>query len=275
MDLTHLLLTRFNAAVNYAPDPKRLETDWLMNRLRLFEQYRLPSVVSQADAQFHWIVFFDVASPRWFKEKIESYGSLIHPIYIGGVCTDQMIQDGAAATGLVSTPYVVTTRLDNDDALARNHLALVQQSFDRQEREFIEFPNGLQSFRGHLYTFHMLANPFLSLIERVYSRNRFTTVFCIDHTRVREMGRVKTIRTRSPQWLMVLHDGNVGNQLYGWPRLVSRSHPHFDVVWPPLQAGDSLAMRWKYTAESYGVRAGGFLKRVVHRFSSYPPHNAT
>jgi hypothetical protein len=261
-DFTHIVLTRFNTAINYAPSNKRLERDWLNGRLALFEHYCLPSMRAQRDAEFTWLIFFDAASPDWFREKIAGYGSLVTPIYIEGPATDDVLAGKVAASGLVSSRYLITTRLDNDDGLAYTHLALVQQAFRGQEREFVEFPFGLQLFRDHLYNVYWPSNPFLSLIERV--ADRFSTVLCIEHNRVRTAGAVRSI-LRSPQWLQVLHNSNVLNALRGWPRLKARKHPNFKVIWPEIENRDTLATRARFSAALYASRASKLARKVRTR----------
>jgi hypothetical protein len=258
----HLLLTRFNAAMNFAPSAKRLETNWLTERLALFEQYCLPSVSGQRGADFQWLVFFDAESPAWFKTKISTYEPLVKPIYIDGLAMDEVIAGKVLETGLVSSPYLVTTRLDNDDALSNDHLASVQRTFRRQDREFIIFPFGLQSFHGHLYNVYWPANPFLSLIEKVGDQGQLTTVFCVPHDRLGEANRSKRV-LRSSKWLQVLHDSNHANTLRGWPRLNSRSHPRFDVVWPEKPMADSIASRLRFSARRYLLRAGNLISKTT------------
>jgi Putative rhamnosyl transferase len=249
----HILLTRFNTAMDYAPSSRRLEPDWLDKRLDLFERYCLPSVRAQRDAEFKWLVFFDEESPVRFKQKVESLRPLISPIYIKGLATDEVIAEKVNKTGLVTTPYLVTTRLDNDDALASTHLSLVQQAFDSQEREFIEFPVGLQSFRDSLYNVYWPSNPFLSLVERVKEGQRFTTVLSMPHDQVKKRCRVKSL-VRSPQWLQVLHSANLLNSLRGWPRLGAQTHQDFEVLWPEGLLSDSLPARIKFSFDSYANR---------------------
>jgi hypothetical protein len=253
-DFTHVLLTRFNTAVNFAPSAKRLQVDWLTARLALFQQYCLPSVAGQRGAEFEWLVFFDAESPEWFKEKIASFEPLVKAIYIDGPATDEVIARRVVETGLVSSPYLVTTRLDNDDAISIDHLASVQNAFRRQDREFITFPFGLQSFNDHLYNVYWLYNPFLSLIEKVGDNRDITTVFCVAHDHV---GRENNLRRvlKSSQWLQVLHSSNLANALRGWPRLGSRSHPYFQVLWPEEPEADSISRRLRFSARAYMNRA--------------------
>jgi Putative rhamnosyl transferase len=266
-EFTHLLLTRFNTASDFAPSRLGLQTDWLTARLALFERYCLPSVAGQQGANFKWLVFFDAASPEWFRKKIEAFDPFITPMYIDGAATDQAIVNSISEAELVKTPYLLTTRLDNDDALAKQHLARVEQVFRRQEREFVEFPFGLQLFRGHLYNVCWRSNPFLSLIERVQGGNQFTTVLCVPHHLVRDAGPVRRI-VCSAQWLQVLHDSNLLNALQGWPRLRSLSHANFTVQWPTQITPDSVGSRIKFSAKAYSTMANRLAGKVAARLGS-------
>ncbi len=257
---THLVLTRFNTAVGYAPSAKRLSSEWLWSRLRFFEQYCLPSMAAQRGARFQWIVFCDMQSPDWFRERMASFEPLVTPLYVDGWLTDDRIAGILAEANLVETPYLITTRVDNDDALACEHLALVQGAFREQEREFLEFPVGIQSFRGHLYTVFWPSNPFLSLVEKVGAGGRFTTVCCVRHDQVQNAGKICRL-VRTPQWLQLLHGDNLGNTLRGWPRWKSRTHPDFDVRWPVPEAQDSLPQRLLFAAAAYGDRARRWMVR--------------
>jgi hypothetical protein len=260
----HLLLTRFNTAVSFAPAAKRLDPDWLTGRLGLFERYCFPSVASQRNAEFKWLVFFDAASPKWFREKIAAFGPLVTPIYIDGPATDQVIAKMVIQTGFVSSPYLITTRLDNDDAISTDHLASVQRAFHKQDREFITFPLGLQSFHGHLYGVYWPSNPFLSLIEKVGDNAPPTTVLCVAHDRLGAKNKSRRVLTSS-KWLQVLHGSNVANVLRGWPRLNSRSHPKFSVAWPEEPTADSMAARIHFSAQRLIVRAGNMAAKAAVR----------
>lgn len=262
-ELTHLLLTRFNTAMAFAPSAKRLETNWLRARLALFEQYCLPSVAGQTGTEFTWLIFFDAASPEWFKEKISTFEPLVKPIYIEGPATDEVIARKVRQTGLISSPYLLTTRLDNDDAISKDHLASTRRAFRKRDREFITFPFGIQSFHGHLYNVYWPSNPFLSLIEKVRDNGEFTTVFCVAHDHVGDKDKNKVRKVlRAPQWLQVLHDSNVGNVLRGWPRLCSRFHPRFNVIWPEQGGPDSVGSRVRFSMGAYGARADRLMKKL-------------
>lgn len=260
-EFTHLILTRFNTAVGFAPSAKGLDEGWLTARLLLFEQYCLPSVAVQRGASFTWLIFCDAGSPNWFKQKMSSYGALVSAVYIEGPATDEVIARTVAATGLVSNPHLITTRLDNDDAIGVDHLRLIQQSFRRQDREFVLFPFGLQSYKGQLYNVYWRSNPFLSLIEKVQQDGTFTTVMCVQHNRVRMAGRVRSIIC-APQWLQVLHGSNLQNTLRGWPRISSHKPSAFSLHWPEAQKSASRVAQFKYSIAAVVERGMKLVKAI-------------
>jgi hypothetical protein len=261
-DFTHLLLTRFNTAFDSAPPPRRLESEWLLPRLSLFERYCLPSVKAQRGAKFDWLVFFDAESPDWLRERVAAYGSVLKAMYITGPASDEVIAKVVRSSGFVSSQYLITTRLDNDDAITGDHLSLVQQSFRHQSREFVMFPFGLQLYRGALYHVYWRSNPFLSLIERVGESGELTTVYCVRHDKVTQQEKVQFV-SRSPQWLQVLHNSNWANALRGWPKLGASSHPAFAVRWESGVAHDGLPRRIAVSAGSYFDRLRRVSKRIL------------
>lgn len=262
MDFTHLVLTKFNIDTPYAPIGRGIDPKWLEHRLELFLRYCYPSVAGNESVQFRWMLFCNALSPDWFKRKMDDLSGLLTPIYVLGTATDEVLRRKVMETDVVRTRYLITTRIDNDDAISQKHLWFVQQAFRNQAREFITFPVGLQLFRGHLYTVYYTCNPFLSLIERVSDDGEFTTVFCTPHPEVLSAGPVKRI-WRGPQWLQVLHSANVGNSLSGWPRLRSRYHQDFTVSWPEDACQDSFAKRIRYSAARPLGRARKLMSKMT------------
>jgi hypothetical protein len=260
-EFTHIVLTRFNVSMDYAPTIKGLDPAWLTDRLGLFDRYCLRSVMNQSNAEFEWFVFCNAESPTWFKETMESYGKPLTVIYVQGPATDQVIAQKVRESGRVTTPYLITTRIDNDDAMAIGHLSRVQAAFKRQEREFLTFPFGLQLYRGHLYHIYCSNSPFLSLVEKVGPDNTFTTILCVPHLKVHKAGRVRRLWS-APQWLQVLHGNNVGNTLRGWPCMRSRKSARFDMVWPEERCPDTFARRMALSLDVRAKRAQRAVRRL-------------
>ena len=70
----HYLITRFNLkkegwnlSKNNIPV---LTEEWLERRFKLFESFCFPSVKHQSNQNFTWLVYFDVDTPKTFKDRI-------------------------------------------------------------------------------------------------------------------------------------------------------------------------------------------------------------
>ena len=210
-EASHFVLTRFNVRSFYhASEPT---DEWLRERLRLFRQYCLPALADQSSAQFLWLVFVDDQSPQWFRHEIEKDArGRFEPVYVAGAFTAETVSEAVAAR--TDAPYVLTTRVDNDDAVARDFVQTIQSCFQRQDFEFINLVNGAQYADGRAYLRPYTKNPFLSLVEAAGTAAP-ETVFVEHHYRVDERGPVRNIRTAHPMWLQVIHGGNVLNEIVG------------------------------------------------------------
>jgi hypothetical protein len=241
----HLLLTRFNVMTEFAPAAQRLEDTWIDARLDMFRRYCVPSVESQT-TKVTWVVFLDAGSPAWLKQEMARYPSL-EALYLSGPGTPQAMAAAVKAAGLVDRPYLLTSRVDSDDALATTFVDTVQSAFHGQQREFIELPVGYQNYRGGLYTRVWRSNPFLSLVEKIGPDGGFSTVFCMSHAQVLRTQPTRTL-WRPPQWLQTLHDANNESVLVGGviPLVRSRAK-HFVCQWEepldPLDRRAALALR--------------------------------
>ncbi|HOF39809.1 MAG TPA: glycosyltransferase [Candidatus Hydrogenedentes bacterium] len=212
-DFEHFILTRFN--VRERPSDTQLVTDpqWLNHRIILFEQFCFPSVKAQTCANFRWLVFFDEATPDEFKERFQAYHlefSNFEPIYLTEHNPDTVTQ--AVRQRLApDTPFVITTRLDNDDALCRDFIQRVQTEFHHQDAEIINFPFGYIWFKGRLYLYRDSSNPFTTLIEK---NGDFSTVLARWHTRLSEIAPIRQAKGK-PAWLQVVHGKNRKNRVRG------------------------------------------------------------
>jgi hypothetical protein len=210
-EASHFVLTRFNVRSFYhASEPT---DEWLQERLRLFRRYCLPALANQSSSQFMWLVFLDDLSPQWFRQEIEkdARGSF-ETVYVAGEFTSATVSEAVAAR--TDAPYILTTRVDNDDAVSRDFVQTIQRCFQRQEFEFINLVNGAQYADGKVYVRPYTKNPFLSLVEAVGTAAP-ETVFVEHHYRVDDRGPVRNIRTAHPMWLQVIHGGNVLNEIVG------------------------------------------------------------
>ncbi|MGO0575715.1 glycosyltransferase [Ornithinimicrobium panacihumi] len=217
-----MLLTRFSAVLRHgqsAPDE-----DWLYYRLGFFLDACLASVRSQRGAQpFDWLVLFDDRCSEGFRADVEQLADgTFTPIWTHeSFRRDSFAEHVAERT---SAPYLITTRIDSDDALAVDFMAAVQRQFAEQERLFVNFPRGIQIDRsGAVYRSDILSSPFLSLIEKRVEGRLPDTVFVTKHARARGHGPLREVR--SPvMWAQVLHGTNLSNIVNGTrtsPRVVA------------------------------------------------------
>ena len=168
--------------------------------------------------QFHWLVFFDAATPDTFKDKIAEYDAFT-PVFIDGLLSDRRIAEAVRTHVRLDATHLITTRLDTDDAIGDEYLAAVQAQFKGQEREFINVPLGYEWHAGRLYHRMSLSNQFISLIERLSAPDATPqTVHCAPHHQLRSTGEVRQVWTR-PMWLVSFHGSNTEGERLGIRRI--------------------------------------------------------
>ncbi|MBE3071069.1 MAG: Coenzyme F420 hydrogenase/dehydrogenase, beta subunit C-terminal domain, partial [Planctomycetes bacterium] len=114
--------------------------------------------------------------------------------------------------------YVITSRLDNDDALHRDYMGLVRREIPRRHRAMLGFPNGLCLDGGRLLARHYPLNPFPSMIERPGGpglHRGLMTVWSGDHDRVPLLASEFRQAATGPMWLQVVHERNLLNRPRG------------------------------------------------------------
>src|SRR4029453_3810609 len=160
---THFFLTRFNVRSFYTKaDP---QARWLRERLQLFEMYCIPCFRNQTVTRFTWLVFLDSLSPLWLRQEIDKLSQgVFRAVYVGGAFSQEF--PGRKIGQLSATPYIITTRVDNDDAVANDFIETIQSCFREQDKTFVNLVNGAQYAGRKVYVRPYTMNPFSSLIER-------------------------------------------------------------------------------------------------------------
>ncbi len=222
----HLLITRFNVP-NPAWQQDKSGADvrtpaWLDHRFSLFERYCLPSVRNQRGAEFRWCIFFDEATPPPYRERIERDrgNDLFEPVYVPDYdALRPAIRERA------DREFLITTRLDNDDALQRNALATVQSCFEEQPAEIINLTRGYFLHEDRIYVADDPANPFLSLIEQ-RGGEPFRTAWFGAHQEGAAFAPTRQVNGAA-RWLRVVHERNFGSRAPihpgAWPRRLARA----------------------------------------------------
>ena len=212
----HFFLTKFN--VRSFPDQKPgCDPAWLERRFRLFDQFCFPSVQQQSNQNFQWLVFFDIDTPQEFKQKIAAYAERWHnfvPVYLDCPLPYGQFPDDVRKVVRNYIPadceYLITTWLDNDDAIHKDYVQMIQDNFNQQESETINFFFGYQLAAGKLYFDFELSNHFISLIEK-YQPESFHTCLCRPHKELYEVCKSAKKIFCKPVWIEVVHGSNYMN----------------------------------------------------------------
>ncbi len=207
----HVILTRFNVKIEQAQPPGE---DWLEHRFSLFERFCLPSVTAQTCSEFDWILFCDPEIPPQYLDRIRTYSRhfAIRPIYFRNRFDQGMVQ-AAVADLTRGYTHLITTRLDNDDAICRTFVETIRSHFRSQQYEFLNFTNGFIWQDGQVWSGRHSSNAFISLVEEV--RN-YSTVYCGNHMELHQQGPIVQI-AEPAAWLQVVHGRNLSNQAWGQP----------------------------------------------------------
>ena len=211
-------MTRFNLATPGRESAHRLGEGWLEGRFELFERYCLPSIAAQDSHAFEWLIFFDILTPDWARERIAA-GQRVFPFR--AVFTELFEAEGWARNvrAVIGPPeperIVVTSNLDNDDGLANDYMRRVREAAEagwRGETIAVNVPDGYVLCGPELYFHRHLHNAFTNLVEADTAAIRTTKT--IRHMELAE--HVPIVQAEgTPGWLQVVHDGNVSNKVRG------------------------------------------------------------
>lgn len=220
----HLILTRFNMRIEQC-EPRGL--DWLEHRFEIFERFCLPSVRSQTNQNFDWLVFFHPDMPAAYRERVRVYSEwkAFVPVYSRNVFDLAMVQ-GVAAELVQGFSHLITTRLDNDDAICKTFVEAIQRRFVEQDFQFLNFTNGYIWKKEKLYPTQHFSNPFVSLVERA---EKCSTVYCRNHMELHHVGPILQIPDAAA-WLQVVHGRNLSNDVWGIAEEPRDLHEHFGIA---------------------------------------------
>ena len=122
--MRHIIVTRYNVRTNFeGVDANSIRTDpeWLPNRKILFDKFCLPSLRAQTNQNFDWFVLFDEETPEDYTNYFSDVGT---PILCRSVKHGHnLIRKRYESEGPRPT---ITTRVDNDDGLAKHYAEAVQ-----------------------------------------------------------------------------------------------------------------------------------------------------
>ena len=254
-NFTHLIITRFNLRYpGIQPS-----ADWLEHRFNLFRQFCYPSVRAQTNQNFRWLVLFDSETPANYREQINALCDWpnFQPCFIEeyrlAVFLDSFVRPNLAP----HATHLISTTLDNDDALARDFVQTVQTYFAQQTFQFLNFANGLRLDlqTNRLYSCSVKCNPFITLVENIEGGEMKTMLGALPHSLILErFGNVVEEIDIAPIWLQVVHGRNLApTGRWGRQRQPITQLALFELGYTPPQidepAWQITVDRWRGSAE--------------------------
>lgn len=262
---SHFLITRFNVpvadwSVDKAGVPTR-DKAWMKDRLSLFTRYCVPSVAAQTDKAFTWLICVDAGTKDDDLDAIQAGTQAIARRELI-FARDHGEAMNRLRERLAADPagYVITSRLDNDDALSTGYVDTIQNRFVALDKQLLNIPSGL-SYDVHRRVLTHLRrarlNPFTSLIERNEHDGNLLTVLGFPHHRPPAGVTVVNI-PMAWGWLKIVHTRNVVSRIKGWPLLRVPRTAHFaaDPKAMPICWWNTIAYMgrrsWQVLAERLG-----------------------
>jgi hypothetical protein len=228
----HFLITRFNLRkADWSTNKKNvavLTEEWHENRFELFTNYCFPSVQSQTNKEFLWLVFFDTTTPDKYKDEVAELQKEMKnfiPLFIEGM--DQLLPSIKTYIKNFNEEYIISSSLDNDDSICRTYIEEVQKRFNQQNFIAIDFvdgytiqiqPNIKVGKKLHQY------NPFISLIEK---NDNPVTICNVSHRIWKKEKRILQIRNVRI-WSSIIHLENKVNEFTGFGKVnINQFFEHF------------------------------------------------
>jgi hypothetical protein len=230
----HYIVTRFNVGLYFGRSEVSAR-EWMDDRLRLFEKYCVPSVMTQTCQDFKWIIILDRYTPQHRIRDVKFLAPKSHIYHSKWPETkfhERKSEQGTWKQSFVSeiqgkSEYAVMTRLDNDDALNVNFVKYVQDallSVKEPHNTIVDFLDGCfydeKTGKCHLCR-HSTGSPFITFVSKV--EPAMDTVYRTSH---REMcihlkNKPRYIAHDYPNqviWVEVIHGNNKAN--YVIPEMV-------------------------------------------------------
>lgn len=218
----HLLVTRFNLR-NPEWDvtknnEKLLTNDWMEERMWFFENFCFPTILAQTNQNFEWLLYFDITTPEKFKTRISELiqNQLNFKVfYIDGMPQfyDELKKYISAIPN--KNPYLITSRIDNDDSVHKDFINEIQLQFKQQDYLVLDIikgyslqirPTVMLGKKEHIF------NPFMSLIEK---NDDPKTIWYYHHNMWKKETRIKQVNHKR-LWIAVIHEKNKVNNFNGY-----------------------------------------------------------
>jgi len=227
--MKHYLITQWNCDL--------YDLTWLQRRQKVFERFTLPSVEAQSNKNFEWLLISDSRTPDKFKNVLDKYPATViyhdfenyewktsnvnltefKPIMQFALRLEFIGDIVAGAIGQQDTDYIITSRCDNDDMIASEHIDRIQKEAkslykNRETDKFwLSLVRGYRWKEDKMYPFNSTYNSFLSFVE---NPENLQTCYQCSHV-LAKVSEYPThgVRSGAATWSEVIHENNVMNRV--------------------------------------------------------------
>ncbi|MDB4160800.1 putative rhamnosyl transferase [Bacteroidia bacterium] len=248
LNYKHFIITQFNLRNFPKSENNEYEkwVNWTRNRIILFKKYCLPSVLNQSEKDFTWLLYLDSETPQEFLgfiDEMNEYPNIEVFLCSGAEGFQNHYMDAAYQKIDKDTRWIVTSRMDNDDAVHRNMVKIIQQELEFKHGYLVSLASGyvFDESRKKMAHYFYPMSPFLTIVE---DSKVAKGIFEKGHTiwpnlRLRiykeiwvewfsKKSRMVRFVLCQPLWLQVVHQTNVSNSFFrGLPVVRSKSLENF------------------------------------------------
>lgn len=200
--------------------------EWVDARLKLFKKVTLPSLASQTDQDFRYVIAYrpDLLT----REQRQDLNNMLGPNCVlvdvpeeqtNYPCTNYRLLLAKAGRDLLLQQVkpdrygmVFTTRLDTDDGLARNYVERTKNAYNWSH--YTKFHGYLFHPRG--YAYYLYKRQFMPAIDEKFHImtlrepiDTFKGVMYYKHTSTDKRSPVAIIPGLDPMWLKTLHENTI------------------------------------------------------------------
>jgi len=246
MRYQQLLITRYNiestAASLVGMDP--FSSGWIEHRDVLFRRYCVASVRNQTYRRFDWFVIFHPETPREYFNFLDGVGIVI-------LARSMKEAVDVIQRKHIRSDIVVSTRLDNDDAIAPDFMHQVKitvddalhRGFGGGQNFLVSFENGIvvHAPTGRWRARSQSSPPFLTMVEHLSAERSWLSPLGANHVEAPNQFPTIFLNNEKPMWALVVHERNIRNhELWGASTIAQGTLRSFPKAFPSDQRGKTL-----------------------------------
>jgi len=206
MSFQHLIISRFNVGLY----PSEEAASWMDYRLKIFDYYCYPSIASQTNQNFTWLVLFDSRTSEKHRKIISKYKKVTPVYYVrkpGSLQT--IVKESIKKSVNPKAEFIITTRVDVDDMLNKDFVKETQIQMPKKDNVQLVFSLGyvLRLHPNILLEREYIYNQFASYIEK--NSGNIKTVWFAAHGTIHKTAETKCIN-KDRMWCWTLHNKHLG-----------------------------------------------------------------